>query len=254
VYDTANVDIPMTLVEDEMLPVPGDENRRVLNYLLRGTGNGLRDVQRQLQDVEQRCYTVAVDALDDFMQNSNAQDKMDYLTELVAFTSVLFSGIQDWTTGDSTLGTSGDRTLQMYMSLGGLRVVETPANQDWYQPSDSCSNSGIISGDCLLTDARTYWEGSGSENWNYHALMTVTSKCGPYGGVAWGNAICSSYRYGISGCLNGSFPRPMVTQSSQTWDLAVFAHEFGHLFGSPHSHDLGIDTCADNCNVPSGGG
>jgi hypothetical protein len=67
------------------------------------------------------------------------------------------------------------------------------------------------------------------------------------GGVAWLNAIChSSNGYALSANLGGFFPYPLQDNHEQNWDIVVFAHELGHNFGAPHTHDVcpPVDQCA----------
>lgn len=77
------------------------------------------------------------------------------------------------------------------------------------------------------------------------------------GGVAWLSAICSGGNgYGLSANLNGFFPYPIVDHSGQNWDLMVVAHELGHNFGSPHTHDYTppLDGCGlGDCQQAYGG-
>jgi hypothetical protein len=71
-----------------------------------------------------------------------------------------------------------------------------------------------------------------------------------YGGVAYLNALCASgFGYGVSGYLEGSFPYPLVDYNGQNWDVVVCAHELGHNFGTPHTHDFNppIDRCGIDC-------
>ncbi|MHC4416699.1 MAG: M12 family metallo-peptidase [Planctomycetota bacterium] len=68
------------------------------------------------------------------------------------------------------------------------------------------------------------------------------------GGVAWLPGLCQgTYAYGLSAHLNGSFPYPLEDNNSQNWDIVVVAHELGHNFGAPHTHDMSppVDQCAD---------
>jgi hypothetical protein len=81
------------------------------------------------------------------------------------------------------------------------------------------------------------------------------------GGVAWLDALCvkstfvyqgQTYYYGPYGCsgsLNSSFP----TVPTYSWDVEVFAHEMGHNWSSPHTHDCGWGTVG-NPRPGSGGG
>lgn len=81
---------------------------------------------------------------------------------------------------------------------------------------------------------------------NVNLLHSLTTR-GIGGGVAYrGGLYSSTYCYGVSGSLGGTFGR---------WDRIVVAHELGHNFGSPHTHDFSppIDTCGTSCPAdPSG--
>jgi len=71
-------------------------------------------------------------------------------------------------------------------------------------------------------------------------LVHSLSTRGLGGGVAWLDGLYSSRAcYAVSG-INGGFA---------FWDKVVVAHELGHNFGSPHTHDYSpqIDTCGSFC-------
>lgn len=77
----------------------------------------------------------------------------------------------------------------------------------------------------------------------YHFLSGVNMG----GGIAWINALCSdSYGFGVSGNIDGGLTLPLSGPSP--WDLVVVAHEMGHNFVTPHTHDYcpPIDQCAPN--------
>jgi hypothetical protein len=66
------------------------------------------------------------------------------------------------------------------------------------------------------------------------------------GGVAWLNGICGgNYNFAVSGNLFAGVQFP-VTQRPLNWDFFVCAHELGHNFGSPHTHEFcpPLDECA----------
>ncbi|WP_282079656.1 M12 family metallo-peptidase [Aquimarina algiphila] len=71
------------------------------------------------------------------------------------------------------------------------------------------------------------------------------------GGVAWVDALCGSYKYGLSG-INRSYqdvPR-------YSWNISTIAHELGHNFGSNHTHSCvwnGNNTAIDGCYNTQGG-
>ncbi|GAB4382752.1 MAG: hypothetical protein Kow0022_00960 [Phycisphaerales bacterium] len=78
------------------------------------------------------------------------------------------------------------------------------------------------------------------------------------GGVAWVNVLCSTaWGYGVSTSLAGSFPLPPTDHRAGNWDPFVVAHEFGHNFGTGHTHDSYdpvIDGCGNgDCSAAWGG-
>ncbi|HJO25851.1 MAG TPA: M12 family metallo-peptidase [Planctomycetota bacterium] len=65
-------------------------------------------------------------------------------------------------------------------------------------------------------------------------------------GVAWLDVLCNSqYNFSVSGNINGGSAFP-IQQQPNNWDFMVVAHELGHNFGSPHTHDYcpPLDECA----------
>ena len=107
-----------------------------------------------------------------------------------------------------------------------------------------------------LSEFRTYWRNNMGSIARDTAHLVSTANLG--GGVA--NAIgsvCSNTNsYAVSGSMGGFFPTPLEPHSPQNWDIIVFTHELGHLFGSPHTHDYNpnIDGCGEgNCAGAFGG-
>lgn len=102
-------------------------------------------------------------------------------------------------------------------------------------------------------------------NGNLGQLLTFRSVGG---GIAAGfNGICNS-NVDSSLCVSGSLTNTIVQIPAYSWNVMVVSHEFGHLFGSRHTHacvwngnNTAIDSCADftegGCALPgypSGGG
>jgi hypothetical protein len=67
------------------------------------------------------------------------------------------------------------------------------------------------------------------------------------GGVAWLPGLCGDYSYALSADLGGSFPYPLLDHSHANWDIFVFAHETGHNFAAPHTHQVTppLDGCGN---------
>lgn len=74
------------------------------------------------------------------------------------------------------------------------------------------------------------------------------------GGIAYVNGLCSSNPdYSMSFSSIGSSYNTVPTYS---WSVMVVTHEFGHLFGSQHTHACawnGNGTAIDGCYTPEGG-
>lgn len=94
-----------------------------------------------------------------------------------------------------------------------------------------------------LTEFQGHWESTVPfMNRNSAALL---SGRGLGGGIAWLNSGCGMYAYSVSANLGGSFPYPLVDNSGANWDIMVFAHELGHNYGAPHTHNYSPP--ADGC-------
>jgi hypothetical protein len=137
--------------------------------------------------------------------------------------------------GDTTLETNYILDLFAYSSSIYQAQVDTSLLVGylslWTTPADpwSAGDSGSE-----LDEFQSYWQAN-------HADVTRTtahflSARGLGGGIAYLNALCGGFSYGVSGNLEGSF-NPQ--NPSIVWDIEVVSHEIGHNFGSPHTHCYG---------------
>lgn len=118
-----------------------------------------------------------------------------------------------------------------------LRIYTSP------DPYPCCS-----SGEALDYMVRT-WNPSSP----YRALATLVSAKNLGGGIAYVRVLCyTPYAYAVNGNMVGYFPVPIRSYDPQNWDIYVFAHELGHVFGASHTHDL--NPPADYCGVSPGCG
>lgn len=103
-----------------------------------------------------------------------------------------------------------------------------------------------IGGNCIdvLFEFQNAWNSGGAPVLSdlYHLVSGANLGCG----VAWLPGLCDQvYGFAVSGNVSGQVPFP-VGQGPLNWDFMVFAHEAGHNFGSPHTHDYcpPLDECA----------
>ncbi len=86
-------------------------------------------------------------------------------------------------------------------------------------------------------------------------LAHMLSTRGLGGGIAYINATCSGFGYGVSANLNGSFPYPLINNNGGNWDVNVVAHELGHNFGTGHTHESNwYNPIIDGCGLAYVGG
>ncbi len=134
------------------------------------------------------------------------------------------------------------RDVNARLSVRYLRLWQTSADP-WSQTSTSAE----------LESFAGYWQAyMGSV---IRDLSHFLSGRGLGGGVAYLPGICaSSQAYGLSANLAGFFPTPLVDNNGQNWDIYVVAHELGHNFGAPHTHNYtpvldGCGSSPQDCSV-----
>lgn len=133
------------------------------------------------------------------------------------------------------------RDVDTQLQIGFLRLWED-SNDPWTASQDTADQ---------LLQFRSYWN-SQMTHVARHAAHFLSGR-GLGGGIAYLQGLCATnYDYGLSANLNGYFPYPLEDNHPQNWDIMVVAHELGHNFGAPHTHDMTppIDNCAyGDCSV-----
>ncbi|MDP6408856.1 MAG: M12 family metallo-peptidase [Planctomycetota bacterium] len=126
--------------------------------------------------------------------------------------------------------------LDVFLRMAYLGLWDTP-NDPWV----TGDNGGSMCD--MLGEFQGAWAGNIPANAH---LAHFVSGANLGGGCAYLDVLCNaSYGFAVSGNMGGAMPFP-VKQSPYTWDFFVFAHETGHNFGSPHTHDYcpPLDQCA----------
>ncbi|MGH7336648.1 MAG: M12 family metallo-peptidase, partial [Myxococcota bacterium] len=167
----------------------------------------------------------------------NTTDALDYMGDLFGYADLVYS-----------------REIDTDMFIGFSRLWTGGAGSDPWSATTS-SNA--------LTEFRAYWNANMTATKRTTAHMLSGKSTG--GGVAWVGVLCdnyaspgSSYDYGYSGALGGSFNwdgNQAHNPASVVWDIMVVQHEIGHNFNSPHTHDYcnvggssqPIDRCYQGC-------
>ncbi len=123
-------------------------------------------------------------------------------------------------------------------------VLTYPYLQFYTSSNDPWTAQGGGAG-AMLDQFRNAWIGNIPSGGNLAHFMSGASLGG---GVAYLDVLCNStWGFGVSGNMHGGTQFP-VSQSSNSWDFVVMAHEMGHNFGTGHTHDYcpPIDRCASS--------
>lgn len=137
------------------------------------------------------------------------------------------------------LGALSDRytdEISVQLSFPYLGLHSVP-NDGWSTPDQGGSTGQ------MLNEFRMAWANNIPANAN---LAHFLSGAPLGGGVAYLDVLCSpDFGFGVSADLTGGVQFP-VMQAPFNWDFYVIAHELGHNFGSPHTHDYCpvLDSCA----------
>ncbi|MGB3800098.1 MAG: RICIN domain-containing protein [Lewinella sp.] len=161
---------------------------------------------------------------------------------------------------DGCFGIYLDIGQEIYVEQGGTSGAVAFMQGAFAEVATLYANEEIditISGTQVWTTREPFYTNLGQYR-SYRASNRVDGSLAHYvhrgggGGVAYLDVLCSgTYGYGLSGIDNGYRAVPNFS-----WTVMVLAHELGHNFGSPHTHDCawnGNDTPIDNCYSPSGG-
>lgn len=165
------------------------------------------------------------------------------------FTGSLFGGDTDASGAYATMLVGA--ASEIYMRDLGAQLVISYLRL-WSNSSDPWSSGDTSS---QLSQFRSYWQSNMGSVQRDLAHMLSGRSLG--GGIAWVGVICSSsIGYAVSANIDGFFPYPLQDNHSQNWDIMVFAHETGHNFNAPHTHNMNpqIDGCAyGDCSVAPNG-
>jgi len=106
---------------------------------------------------------------------------------------------------------------------------------------------------CSSSQALDYMRRTWSPSTPSRSLAALVSAKNLGGGIAYFRTLCNTnYAYAINGNMVGYFPTPVQNYNGQNWDIYVFAHEVGHVFGASHTHEL--NPPADYCGSTPGCG
>jgi hypothetical protein len=210
VVDTASTGALVTLVSAEALR-PRPDWRCGADQLRNPPAPeaATQSTKARRSDAIAATYTASVAVETDyefFSLFGDTTQETNYILDLFAYSSSIYQAQVDTS-----------------LLVGYLSLWTTPA--DPWSAGDSGSE---------LDEFSSYWQANHGDVTRTTAHFLSARNLG--GGIAYLNALCSGFGYGVSGNLEGSF-NPQ--NPSIVWDIEVVSHEIGHNFGSPHTHCYG---------------
>lgn len=138
--------------------------------------------------------------------------------------------------------------VQLYGAVSDIYVRDVNAHitlsfvRLWDDPND------LFNEPDPLQPFQQYWNANMQQVTRDTAQFFSGRRNLPAGGVAYLPGLCGNSAYSWAGYALGFFVDPNIPHIYNR-DVMVTAHEIGHNCGTPHTHDLGLDTC-DNENTP----
>lgn len=155
--------------------------------------------------------------------NKTASAALAYLGDLIAYASVVY-----------------ERELSTNMRISFARLWAT--NSDPYSENDDfCGCTGVGK----LDEVQSVWSGNATPRTLVHFISGKSEGCG----CAYVGVLCSQGSgYGASSSIGTGFN---IDNPGFMWEGMVIAHEIGHNFNSPHTHnycgEFGIADPVDIC-------
>ncbi|HED67025.1 MAG TPA: hypothetical protein ENJ09_15895 [Planctomycetes bacterium] len=113
---------------------------------------------------------------------------------------------------------------------------------------------GSVNGFNDLTNFKSWWNSPQNTNNQFQRSVVHLLTYPVFGGIAQGiNLTCNRTTSFAISSVYGSFPYPIRHTSSSNWDLEVFSHENGHIYGSEHTFDYSPPIQCDDGSGPDKG-
>ena len=149
------------------------------------------------------------------------------------------------------LEAAGAYMLQLYAAISDIYIRDLDCTvlvtyvRLWDDPNDLWDVPN-------LGEFRNYWNDNMGDVHRDVAQFVSGNRFAPWGGVAYLNGLCNGNSYSVAAYSLG-FYESTDGPSVFNRDITVTAHELGHNAGTPHTHDLGIDTCNEPDTTPQRG-
>jgi hypothetical protein len=150
------------------------------------------------------------------------------------------------------LDAAGAYIMKLYGAIGDIYIRDLNATvvltfvRLWPNEEDDLFDTPT------LGDFRAYWINNMQDVHRDVAQFESGNRFATAGGQAFLNGLCNTNGYSICWYLLGHFATP-DTPHVFNRDITVTAHELGHNSGTPHTHDLNIDSCDDPNTTPQRG-
>ncbi len=150
------------------------------------------------------------------------------------------------------LQAAGAYVTQLYAQVSDIYIRDVNTRVDLAYVRLWDTPSGLYPGEEPLAVFRDYWNANMGSVARDVAQYCSGRRNLNAGGVAYLGGLCNNNSYSWIGYVAGFFADPSIPHV-HNHDIMVAAHELGHNCNTPHTHDLGLDTCDDGTSQPQRG-